>query len=118
MNKVYLKDFERYIDEDVLIGKIATYIFVNTTTNTNYGSWCTDSEELGEVFPEEFVKEHEKDIVDTLLTNFAELVSDVETYYEDDRLVFDTNLYSVGVGGFYEQDPCFENDSYGMEVIK
>ena len=53
MKKIYLPDFERYIDEDVLIGKIATYIFVNTTTNTNYGSWCTDSEELGEVFPEE-----------------------------------------------------------------
>lgn len=112
MKKVSLQSIgiDAEIDEDVLLGKIATYIFINTSTNTNYGTWCIDSEELGEVFPRDFVESHVDEIVDTLLTQFREVVSDVETYKEDDRIVFDTNLYSVGVGGYLEEDACFREN--------
>ena len=111
MKKINLQGvgIDAYISEKDLLGKIATYLFINTSTNTNYGTWCTDSEEMEDVFPRDFVESHVEEIVETLLNNFREVVSDVETYKEDDRIVFDVNLYGIGVGGYLEDDVCLSD---------
>lgn len=105
MSKITLTgNMEGYtIEKKDLLCKIATFIFVNTLQNTNYGTWCTDFEEIEDALclPIGWVYKNVNDIHDALIEHYGEMIADVEIN-EDDQ--FDVNLYHDFVDGYLEDD--------------
>jgi hypothetical protein len=97
-------DMEGYtIEKKDLLCKVATFIFVNTINNTNYGTWCTDFEQIESALclPMGWVKENVEDIDDALTKYYGEMIADVEI---NDDEQFDVNLYHDFVDGYLEDD--------------
>lgn len=90
------------IEKKDLLKKVATFIFVNTNNNTNYGTWCTDFEEIEDALglPFGWVKDNVKKIEDTIYDVYGEMVADMEIADEQ----FDVNLYHDYIGGYIEDD--------------
>lgn len=108
--KVYLPEYQRYVEEDILVSKIATYIFVTVSHETTTGAWCVTGEEIQEglMIPYLFIKRHVKEIEEELWKMFGnDLISDIEIYEQDEDVVFDVNLWHCAIYGFAEDDACF-----------
>ena len=103
----------RHIHFKDLLSKIATYLYVETSSDTTTNNWITYFEEIEEYFglEEGFI---DKDIADqiegTLYAEFKEQVAEIEVVYNDgfdgsevDRY-FDITLYEDFCVGFVEDD--------------
>lgn len=98
-------DMEGYtIEEDDLLAKIATYLYVNTSYETSNGTRYINASEIDEYYnlPYGWSVKHANEIVDTLLTLFADIVSDCE--FIDDDSSFDIGLYHNFAMGYIEDD--------------
>ena len=108
--KIFLPQHSRYIEEDTLISKIATFIFVTTSNETSTGNWCTTGEEIAEglQIPYLFVIRHVKEIEEELWGMFGDdLIADLEVYDQDDDVCFDVNLWHCAIAGFIQDDACY-----------
>lgn len=94
-----------------LLGKIATFLFVETSHNTSTNNWDLTSDEIEETFSLEkgFIDDEiAKDIVKTLEYIYCDMAASIEFYNDEGIIHFDITLYDSFCCGFVQMDACLE----------
>lgn len=107
MKTIELKN-GNHIELDSLITKIATYLFVVASNETQNGSWVIYYEEIAEAYEisEETVKDNAEAIYQKTMELFDECIADIDCG-ED---YFDLNLYHNFCIGYIEDDQSIEEN--------
>ena len=89
--------------------KIATYIFVEASRNTEGGTWCIDFDEINTYYGVNLQEDNEllEEIEMHLHADFGNFIADFEVY--DNQ--FDVNLWTnYCINDVYGEDELWEDD--------
>ena len=106
----YLPVQEHNISRGSLVAKIATYLFVETSHETNTGNWNISATEISETLsiPLEYVYKLKDDVIDEIEMVWKEMVAEINVYQDIDDLWFDITLYHNYISGFVQDDATYE----------